>query len=58
LFGGEGVFFAQLTGPGKVWIQSLPFIRLAGRVLMYSRGGKEEGSLLGGLGGLLDGDNS
>lgn len=58
LFGGEGVFFAQLTGPGKVWIQSLPFSRLAGRVLMYSRGGKEEGSLLGGLGGLLDGDNS
>ncbi|MFN5371108.1 MAG: TIGR00266 family protein, partial [Bacteroidia bacterium] len=57
LFGGEGVFFAQLTGPGKVWIQSLPFSRLAGRVLMYSRGGKEEGSLLGGLGGLLDGDN-
>jgi uncharacterized protein (TIGR00266 family) len=58
LFGGEGVFFAQLTGPGKVWIQSLPFSRLAGRVLMYSRGGKEEGSILGGLGGLLDGDNS
>jgi uncharacterized protein (TIGR00266 family) len=57
LFGGEGVFFAQLTGPGKVWIQSLPFSRLAGRVLMYSRGGKEEGSILGGLGGLLDGDN-
>jgi uncharacterized protein (TIGR00266 family) len=57
LFGGEGVFFAQLTGPGKVWIQSLPFSRLAGRVLMYSRGGKEEGSLLGGLGSLLDGDN-
>ena len=57
LFGGEGVFFAQLSGPGKVWIQSLPFSRLAGRVLMFSRGGKEEGSLLGGLGGLLDGDN-
>ena len=57
LFGGEGVFFAQLTGPGTVWIQSLHFSRLAGRVLMYSRGGKEEGSLLGGLGGLLDGDN-
>ena len=57
LFGGEGVFFAQLSGPGKVWIQSLPFSRLAGRVLMYSRDGKEEGSLLGGLGGLLDGDN-
>jgi uncharacterized protein (TIGR00266 family) len=44
LFGGEGVFFAQLTGPGKVWIQSLPFSRLAGRVLRYApgigRGGK------------------
>jgi uncharacterized protein (TIGR00266 family) len=61
LFGGEGVFFAQLTGPGKVWIQSLPFSRLAGRVLRYApgigRGGKEEGSILGGLGNLLDGDN-
>jgi uncharacterized protein (TIGR00266 family) len=61
IFGGEGVFFAQLTGPGKVWIQSLPFSRLAGRVLRYApglgKGGKEEGSLLGGLGNLLDGDN-
>jgi uncharacterized protein (TIGR00266 family) len=61
LFGGEGVFFAQLSGPGKVWIQSLPFSRLAGRVLRYApgigKGGKEEGSILGGLGNLLDGDN-
>ena len=61
IFGGEGVFFAQLTGPGKVWIQSLPFSRLAGRVLRYApgigKGGKEEGSILGGLGNLLDGDN-
>ena len=61
LFGGEGVFFAQLAGPGKVWIQSLPFSRLAGRVLANApgalRGGREEGSILGGLGGLLDGDN-
>jgi uncharacterized protein (TIGR00266 family) len=61
LFGGEGVFLATLTGPGKVWIQSLPFSRLAGR--MYSAmprqgGGRDEGSVLGGLGRLLDGDNS
>ncbi len=60
LFGGEGLFFAILTGPGDVWLQSLPFSRLAGRVLAASRvGGKHkgEGSILGGLGGLLDGDN-
>lgn len=56
-FGGEGVFFAQLRGPGKVWLQSLPFSRLAGRMLMASGGGKEEGSLLGGLGGMIGGDN-
>jgi uncharacterized protein (TIGR00266 family) len=60
LFGGEGVFLATLTGPGKVWIQSLPFSRLAGR--MYSAmprqgGGKDEGSVLGGIGRILDGDN-
>lgn len=59
LFGGEGLFFATLTGPGDIWLQSLPFSRLAGRVLANAgAGGKEEGSLLGGLGGLLDGDNS
>ncbi|MCC7332832.1 MAG: TIGR00266 family protein [Flavobacteriales bacterium] len=62
LFGGEGVFFASLTGPGKVWIQSLPFSRLANRIVASapSLGGsrKGEGSILGGLGGLLDGDNS
>lgn len=61
LFGGEGVFFAQLSGPGKVWIQSLPFSRLASRVLRYAPGitggGKEEGSILGGLGNWIDGDN-
>lgn len=57
LFGGEGLFFATLTGPGDVWLQSLPFSRLAGRILAASRGGKGEGSILGGLGGLLDGDN-
>jgi uncharacterized protein (TIGR00266 family) len=61
LFGGEGVFFAQISGPGKVWIQSLPFSRLADRVMASAPnyGGKQkgEGSILGGLGGLLDGDN-
>jgi uncharacterized protein (TIGR00266 family) len=60
LFGGEGMFFARLRGPGKVWIQSLPFARLAGRMLAAagSTGGQNrgEGSLLGGLGNLLDGD--
>ena len=53
LFGGEGMFFAQLRGPGKIWLQSLPFSRLAGRMLMASGGGKEEGSLLGGLGRVI-----
>lgn len=60
LFGGEGLFFATLTGPGEVWCQSLPFSRLAGRILAAApqRGGsKGEGSILGGLGNLLDGDN-
>lgn len=57
LFGGEGLFFATLRGPGKVWIQTLPISRLAGRILAYgSFQRKEEGSLLGGLGNLLDGD--
>lgn len=58
LFGGEGLFFATLSGPGDIWLQSLPFARLAGRVLANARSGKEEGSVLGGLGRLLDGDNS
>jgi uncharacterized protein (TIGR00266 family) len=57
LFGGEGLFFATLRGPGFVWLQSLPFSRLADRIVAASRGGKEEGSVLGGLGRLLDGDN-
>ncbi|MBL8566047.1 MAG: AIM24 family protein [Hyphomicrobiaceae bacterium] len=59
IFGGEGVFFAELRGPGKVWLQSLPFARLAGRVLANAgpMGGTGEGSVLGGLGGLFDGDN-
>ena len=57
LFGGEGVFFATLRGPGTVWIQSLPISRLASRILQYSRGArKEEGSVLGGLGNMIDGD--
>lgn len=57
LFGGEGVFYAVLRGPGKVWIQTLPISRLAGRILSYGTGSrKEEGSILGGLGNLLDGD--
>jgi len=58
IFGGEGLFFATLKGPGKVWIQSLPVSRLAGRLMAYSKGGKEEGSILGGLGRLIDGDNN
>jgi uncharacterized protein (TIGR00266 family) len=57
LFGGEGLFFATLRGPGKVWIQSLPISRLAGRILAYGTyQRKEEGSVLGGLGNMLDGD--
>jgi len=61
LFGGEGVFLATLQGPGKVWIQSLPFSRLAGRMLSaaYQKGGsRDEGSVLGGLGNILSGDRN
>ena len=66
LFGGEGLFFAKVTGPGTVWLQSLPFSRLASRVFAAApqRGGsREEGSVLGGLaggavlGGILSGDD-
>ncbi|MCA1946350.1 MAG: TIGR00266 family protein [Desulfovibrio sp.] len=60
LFGGEGLFFATLRGPGRIWLQSLPFSRLAGRMLQAApqRGGSRgEGSVLGSLGNLLDGDN-
>ncbi len=66
LFGGEGLFFAKVTGPGTVWLQSLPFSRLASRVFAAApqRGGsREEGSILGGLagggllGGILQGDD-
>jgi uncharacterized protein (TIGR00266 family) len=56
IFGGEGFFFARLTGPGKVWLQSLPFSRLAGRIWQSApqAGGKDrgEGSVLGRLGGI------
>lgn len=57
LFGGEGLFFATLRGPGKVWVQSLPFSRMADRVLSAARfsGRKDEGSILGGLGNLFEG---
>ncbi|RZS93319.1 TIGR00266 family protein [Aquimarina brevivitae] len=61
IFGGEGLFFATLTGPGVVYIQSLPFSRLADRIIASApkTGGnrKGEGSILGGIGDLLDGDN-
>jgi len=66
LFGGEGLFFAKVTGPGSVWLQSLPFSRLASRVFAAApqRGGsREEGSMLTGLvgggvlGGILSGDD-
>ena len=60
-FGGEGMFLATLRGTGTVYLQSLPFSRLADRILEHApaAGGKRqgEGSVLGGLGDLLDGDN-
>jgi uncharacterized protein (TIGR00266 family) len=62
LFGGEGLFFATLRGPGRIWLQSLPLSRMANRIVAavpgLGRGGREEGSILGGIGRLLDGDNS
>jgi uncharacterized protein (TIGR00266 family) len=62
IFGGEGLFFATLRGPGKIWLQSLPFSRLAGRIVAAApqtgRGGREEGSILGGLGRVIGGDRS
>ena len=61
LFGGEGLFWATLRGPGKVWLQSLPLSRMAQRIYAaapQSGGrGREEGSVLGGLGRLLDGNS-
>jgi uncharacterized protein (TIGR00266 family) len=61
LFGGEGLFFASLTGPGNVWLQTLPFSRLADRVNAARRGDREDvkrdlGGMLGGLGDLIGGD--
>jgi uncharacterized protein (TIGR00266 family) len=63
LFGGEGIFFATLTGPGRVWLQSLPFSRMADRIYSAARGmgggRKEEGGILDaafGLGRMIDGD--
>lgn len=60
LFGGEGLFYASLRGPGRVWLQSLPLSRLANRVVRAapSAGGSRqgEGSVLGMVGDLIDGD--
>lgn len=59
LFGGEGLFFAILKGPGTVWVQSLPFSRLASRVFAAAPqhgGSKDEGSIVGGLFNILGGD--
>lgn len=62
LFGGEGLFFATLRGPGRIWLQSLPLSRMANRIVSavpgIGRGGREEGSILGTIGNILDGDNS
>ncbi len=61
IFGGEGLFFATLRGPGRIWLQSLPLSRMASRIVAavpgLRRGGREEGSILGGIGRILDGDN-
>lgn len=58
LFGGEGLFYVRMTGPGRVWLQTLPFSRLADRIISATGAGgrKGEGSVLGGLGRMLDGD--
>jgi uncharacterized protein (TIGR00266 family) len=61
LFGGEGLFFAAMTGPGRVWLQTLPFSRLADRIAMAFKGDREDvkrdfGGMLGGLGDLIGGD--
>jgi uncharacterized protein (TIGR00266 family) len=61
LFGGEGLFFALMTGPGRVWVQTLPFSRLADRIIAARKGDREEvkrdfGGALGALGDLIGGD--
>jgi len=60
IFGGEGLFLATLSGTGTVWLQSLPFSRMADRIIASAPGSggndKGEGSVLGGLGRLIDGD--
>ena len=62
IFGGEGLFFATLRGPGRVWLQSLPLSRMARRIVAavpgLTGGGREEGSVLGALGGIISGDRS
>jgi uncharacterized protein (TIGR00266 family) len=62
LFGGEGLFFATLRGPGRIWLQSLPLSRLARRIVAAApqtgRGGRDEGSVLGSLGDMISGDRS
>jgi uncharacterized protein (AIM24 family) len=62
LFGGEGLFFASMTGPGRVWVQTLPFSRLAERIMRAQHGHREEvkrdfGGTLGALGDLIGGDS-
>jgi len=61
IFGGEGLFFASITGPGRVWIQTLPFSRLADRIMAARRGDREDvkrdlGGAFGALGDLIGGD--
>jgi uncharacterized protein (TIGR00266 family) len=62
IFGGEGLFFATMTGPGRVWVQTLPFSRLADRIMSAARGDREDvkrdlGGALGALGDLIGGDS-
>lgn len=61
VFGGEGLFFASMTGPGRVWIQTLPFSRLADRIIAARRGDREDvkrdlGGAFGAIGDLIGGD--
>jgi uncharacterized protein (TIGR00266 family) len=61
IFGGEGLFFATMTGPGRVWVQTLPFSRLADRIMAAAKGDREDvkrdlGGTLGAIGDLIGGD--